>query len=449
MATRTTLVSVTEQLGALNLNGESHAQEQAQTNGTHGSGHDGQGFGTLAVHAGQTPDPVTGAVIPSISLSTTFLQRAPNDPIGGYDYSRAGNPTRANFEEAVAKLEKGTKALAYASGSAATSTIINMIPTGSHVILVNDVYGGTFRYMTKVASQNGIEFDFVELTEPNNIEKYIKPNTRLVWCETPTNPTLRLVDIRAISTIIARYNSDPKFAPAPTRDPPLPPPPTPQDGIPRITFVIDNTFMSPYNQNPLTLGADVVVHSVTKYLGGHSDVVMGVAVTSNPAIYARLKFLQNAIGAIPSPFDCWLAHRGLKTLHLRMQAHERNALRVATYLSSHAKVIEAIYPGLPSHPQHELAKRQQKGFGGMVSFMIKGGKEEASRFLSGLKLFALAESLGGVESLAELPSQMTHASLTPEARAALGVTDSLVRLSVGVEEIDDLIGDLEQALVKV
>ncbi|KAJ3335664.1 hypothetical protein HDU93_004760 [Gonapodya sp. JEL0774] len=432
--------------GSLTLataNGNGHTASEARADG-----HANLGFGTLAVHAGQSPDPVSGAVIPPISLSTTFLQRAPNDPIGGYDYSRAGNPTRANFEDAVAKLEHGTHALAYASGSAATSTIINMVPTGSHVILVNDVYGGTFRYMTKVAAQNGVEYDFVELRDPNNLIKYIKPNTRLVWCETPTNPTLRLVDIAAISAIIRRYNSDASFQLPAARDPPLPPPPTPQEGIPRISFVVDNTFMSPYNQNPLDLGADVVVHSVTKYLGGHSDVVMGVAITSNPAIYTRLKFLQNSIGAIPSPFDCYLAHRGLKTLHLRMRAHETNAGTIARYLEKHPKVLEAIYPGLESHPQHALAKRQQKGFGGMVSFRIKGGKDEASRFLSALKLFALAESLGGVESLAELPSVMTHASLTPEARAQLGVTDSLVRLSCGVEEVEDLVADLEQALAK-
>ncbi|KAJ3207718.1 hypothetical protein HDU67_007282 [Dinochytrium kinnereticum] len=378
------------------------------------------GFGTVAVHAGQDPDPITGAVIPPLSLSTTFAQ----DGAGlhkGYDYSRSGNPTRAAFEKAVAALEGGKYALAFASGSVTTATIVNMLKSGSHIVSVNDVYGGTFRYFTKVASNNGVEVSFVDMYDPENVRSVIKPNTKMIWIETPTNPTLRLVDIAAVAKI-AHERSD-------------------------ILVVVDNTFMSPYFQNPLTLGADIVVHSVTKYINGHSDVVMGVAITSNDEVFDKLKFLQNSIGGIPSPFDCFMANRGLKTLHLRMKRHEENAIAVAKYLESSPHVSAVYYPGLPSHRQHELAVRQQKGFGGMVTFRIKANTLEASnKFLNSLRLFALAESLGGVESLAELPAVMTHASLTPEARKELGVDDGLIRLSVGIEESKDLVQDVQQAL---
>ncbi|KAI8920296.1 hypothetical protein PhCBS80983_g04409 [Powellomyces hirtus] len=378
------------------------------------------GFGTLAVHAGQEPDPTTGAVIPALSLSTTFAQSSAGVH-KGYDYSRSGNPTRNAFEVAVAALEKGKYALAFSSGSVTTATVLNMVGQGGHVVSVNDTYGGTFRYFTKVAKRNGVEVDFVDLYDPNNLKKAMKSNTKIVWIETPTNPTLRLVDIQAVADIVHSH--------------------------PGALLVVDNTFMSPYFQTPLTLGADIVVHSVTKYINGHSDVVMGMAITNSDEIRDELRFLQNSIGGVPSAFDCFLANRGLKTLHLRMKRHEENAMAVSKFLEAHPKVGEVIYPGLASHKQHELAKRQQKGFGGMVAFRLKNGDLDASnKFLSTLKLFALAESLGGVESLAELPAVMTHASLTPEAREALGVTDSLIRLSVGVEDAEDLIADIETGL---
>ncbi|KAJ3168225.1 hypothetical protein HDU88_001664 [Geranomyces variabilis] len=378
------------------------------------------GFGTRAVHAGQEPDPITGAVIPALSLSTTFAQSAAGVH-KGYDYSRSGNPTRNAFETAVAALENGKHALAFSSGSVTTATVLNMVGMGGHVVSVNDTYGGTFRYFTKVAKRNGVEVDFVDLADPENLRSKMKQNTKIVWIETPTNPTLRLVDIVAVAQIVHSF--------------------------PNALLVVDNTFMSPYFQTPLDLGADIVVHSVTKYINGHSDVVMGMAVTNSDAIAEELRFLQNSIGGVPSAFDCFLANRGLKTLHLRMKRHEENAIAVSRFLESSPKVAQVIYPGLESHPQHALAKRQQRGFGGMVSFRLRNGDLRASNtFLSTLKLFALAESLGGVESLAELPAVMTHASLTPEAREALGVTDSLIRLSVGVEDAEDLIRDIQAGL---
>ncbi|KAH9248259.1 hypothetical protein BASA81_014105 [Batrachochytrium salamandrivorans] len=377
-------------------------------------------FNTLAVHAGQEPDPVTGAVIPPLSLSTTFVQAAAGVH-KGFEYSRAGNPTRQNFEAAVAALEGAKYGLAFASGSATTATVTSLAGAGSHIVCVNDVYGGTFRYFTKVANNNGIETSFVDLNDPETLRAAIKPNTKLIWVETPTNPTLRLVDIAAVAQIAHSF--------------------------PNVLLVVDNTFMSSYFQRPLELGADIVVHSVTKYLNGHSDVVMGIALTSNDAVFERLKFLQNAIGGIPSPFDCFMANRGLKTLHLRMERHAFNAMAVAKYLEASPFVQQVIYPGLPSHPQHELATRQQHGYGGMLSFRIKNATLATSNaFLSGLRVFALAESLGGIESLAELPVIMTHASVSPEIRAQLGITDSLIRMSVGIEDQRDLIADIEQAL---
>ncbi|KAI8809391.1 Cys/Met metabolism PLP-dependent enzyme-domain-containing protein [Cladochytrium replicatum] len=394
------------------------------TNGTtngHAAAH--HGFGTLAVHSGQEHDPITRAVIPPISLSTTFSQSAAGVH-SGYDYSRSGNPTRANFETAIAALEKARFGLAFASGSATTATLVHLVKAGGHVVVVNDTYGGTFRYFTKVAEPvNGVEVTFVDLRNAENLKGALKENTQMVWIETPTNPTLRLIDISAVATIAHAH--------------PL-----------RPLLVVDNTFLSPYFQNPLLHGADVVVHSVTKYLNGHSDVIMGVAATNDEAIYSRLKFLQNSIGAIPSPMDCYLAQRGLKTLHLRMRQHQTNALAVATLLSHRTDLVaEVIYPGLPSHPQHDLALKQQSGFGGMVSFRFASRNlEQSNAFLGALKLFALAESLGGVESLAELPAVMTHASLTEEARRELGVDAGLVRLSCGVEETEDLVEDIKKAL---
>ncbi|KAJ3367065.1 hypothetical protein GGF32_000127 [Allomyces javanicus] len=381
-----------------------------------------RGLGTDAVHAGQDPDPVTGAVIPPISLSTTFKQRAAGQD-SGYDYSRSGNPTRKAFETAVAALEHGKYGLAFASGSATTATVVASLPKGSHIVSVNDVYGGTYRFFTKVAPTLGYSTTFVDLADPANVLSAIRPDTRLVWIETPTNPTLRLVDIAAVAAHAHRANKG-------------------------IIVVVDNTFLSPYFQQPLALGADVVVHSVTKYINGHSDAVMGVAVTSRDDLYEKLKFLQNSIGAVPSAFDCFLANRGLKTLHVRMAQHARNAAAVAAALESSPLVENVIYPGLKSHPQHELAKRQMRGFGGMISFRIKGDLATSNAFLRHLKYFTLAESLGGVESLAELPAVMTHGSVAPEDRAVLGITDTLLRLSVGIEETEDLVQDVLQALQK-
>ncbi|KAI9184106.1 cystathionine gamma-lyase cys3 [Blastocladiella emersonii ATCC 22665] len=378
--------------------------------------------GTDAVHAGQEPDPVTGAVIPPISLSTTFKQRAAGEH-SGYEYSRSGNPTRNAFEAAVAALEKAKHALAFSSGSATTATVVASLPKGSHIASVNDVYGGTYRYFTKVAPTLGYSASFVDLYNPENIKSAIQPNTRMVWIETPTNPTLRLVDIAAVAKAAKSVNKD-------------------------ILVVVDNTFLSPYFQRPLTLGADLVVHSVTKYINGHSDAVMGVAATNRDDVHEKLRFLQNAIGAVPSAFDCFLANRGLKTLHLRMERHGHSALAIARALEASPYVDEVLYPGLPSHKQHELAKRQMRGFGGMISFRIKGNLDSANAFLRSLKYFTLAESLGGVESLAELPAVMTHGSVSPADRAALGITDTLVRLSVGIEDTDDLLADVQQALVK-
>lgn len=376
------------------------------------------GFSTRAVHAGQEPDKVTGAVIPPISLSTTFKQPAAGEHLG-FDYSRSGNPTRQVFEKAVAALEKGKYGLAFSSGSATTASIVQSLGADSHVISVNDVYGGTYRYFTKVASQFGISTDFVDMYDPNNIERYFKPNTKLVWIETPTNPTLRLVDVRAIAKRVHNHGA---------------------------MLVVDNTFLSPYFQNPLELGADVVIHSVTKYINGHSDVVMGIAVTNNEDFYNKLKFMQNSFGAVPSPFDCYLARRGLMTLEVRMKAHASNAMTIARFLEKHRYINEVIYPGLPSHPQHELAQRQQKGFGGMLSFRMKGTLANVNAFLSQLQYITLAESLGGVESLIEVPAVMTHGSVSAEDRALLGITDTLVRFSVGIENVEDLMKDLDQAL---
>ncbi|KAJ1735291.1 cystathionine gamma-lyase cys3 [Coemansia biformis] len=376
------------------------------------------GFGTLAIHAGSKPDPATGAVIPPLSLSTTFKQRAVGDFV--YEYSRSDNPNRANLEAAIAALEHAAHGFAFSSGSATTATILNTLAPGSHVISVNDVYGGTHRYLNKVASSVGVETTFVDLASIDNLRDAVRDNTRIVWIETPTNPTLRLVDIAAAAE--AAHEAG-------------------------LFVVVDNTFLSPYFQTPLDLGADIVVHSATKYINGHSDVVMGVAATNDDALASKIRFLQNAIGAVPSPFDCYQAQRGIKTLHLRMRQHAENAQRVAEFLEASPLVDSVIYPGLPSHPQHALARRQMRGFGGMVSFRIKGDTHTADRFLQRTHLFTLAESLGGVESLAELPARMTHAGLAPEERAELGITDNLIRLSVGIEDADDLIDDIEQALV--
>jgi cystathionine gamma-lyase len=378
---------------------------------------------TRFIHAGQNPDPVTGALCTPISLSTTFAQHSPGVTYSGYEYSRTGNPTRKAFEECMASSEGAKYGLAFSSGLAATATILNMYGPGTHIISSDDVYGGTRRLFTRVCSPNqGVEFSFVNTSDPTTIEAAIKPNTKLIWLETPTNPTLKISDIQLIAEIAHKHG---------------------------VHLYADNTFCSPYGQHPIELGADVVIHSCTKYIGGHTDVVMGVVVTSNEDIYTKIKFLQNAIGAVPSPFDCFLAMRGMKTLHLRMKAHQENAMRVAQMLESHQKVQKVVYPGLPSHPQHEIAVRQMKCFTGMITFYLKGGLPEARKFLENTKLFVCAESLGAVECLMEHPGLMTHASVPVEVRAELGIDDSMIRLSIGVENIEDILQDIIRALEAV
>lgn len=379
-------------------------------------------FGTLAVHAGSPHDPTTGAVIESISLSTTFAQTSVGKPVGKYEYSRSSNPNRDHFETAVAAIEHAKHALAFSSGSATTALILQSLAAGSHVISVSDVYGGTHRYFTQVAKAHGVKVTFTPEIEVD-IRDHITPETKLVWIETPSNPTLRLVDIRAVATAAHEHG---------------------------IQVVVDNTFMSPYLQNPLDHGADIVVHSVTKYINGHSDVVMGVAAFNSDAMMQRLSFLQNAIGAIPSPFDCWLAHRGLKTLHLRAREASTNATAVAKVLEGSPHVIAVNYPGLDSHPHRAIAVKQHRNGmgGGMLSFRIKGGSASAERFCQYTNIFTLAESLGGVESLVEVPSSMTHAGIPKNQREAVGVFDDLVRISCGVEDAEDLIADVLQALEK-
>jgi len=379
----------------------------------------GKGFATRAIHAGQPPDPTTGAVCVPISLATTYAQDSPGDH-KGYEYSRSGNPTRDAFEACVASCENAKYGIAFASGSAATVTIINLLQSGDHVVTIDDVYGGTNRYFRRVAMPvNNMEFTFVDFTKEGELEKAFRPRTKMVWLETPTNPTLKIADIRKAADIAHRHNA---------------------------IVVVDNTFMSPALQNPLDFGADIVVHSVTKYINGHSDVVMGVVALNDDSLYTQLRFLQNAIGAVPAPFDCYMALRGLKTLKLRMMQHSQNAMRVAELLSKHPKVASVTYPGLPSHPQYHLAKAQMRAPGGMITFILKGGLSEARQFLEALRLFVCAESLGAVECLAEHPAIMTHASVPPEQRKVLGISDSLIRLSVGIEDIEDILADLSAAL---
>ncbi|KAL7627692.1 cystathionine gamma-lyase cys3 [Parahypoxylon ruwenzoriense] len=380
------------------------------------------GFGTLAVHAGAPHDPTTGAVIEPISLSTTFEQTSVGKPVGSYEYSRSSNPNRDNFEKAVAALEHAKYALAFGSGSAATATILQSLAAGSHVISVSDVYGGTHRYFTRVAKAHGVTVTFTPQIEVD-IAEHIRDNTKLIWIESPSNPTLRLVDIRAVASAAHARG---------------------------VAVVVDNTFLSPYVQNPLDHGADIVVHSVTKYINGHSDVVMGVAALNSEELRDRLAFLQNAGGAVPSAFDCWLAHRGVKTLHLRVRQSSANATAVAKALEASPYVIAVNYPGLDSHPHRDIALRQHRNGmgGGMLSFRIKGGHAAAERFCQLTKIYTLAESLGGIESLVEVPSAMTHAGIPRDQREAVGVFDDLVRISSGIEEPEDLVRDVQQALEK-
>jgi cystathionine gamma-lyase len=378
------------------------------------------GFGTLAVHAGAPHDPVTGAVIAPISLSTTYEQTEVGKPVGIYEYSRSANPNRDNFEQAVAALEHAKYALAYSSGSATTANVLQSLAAGSHVISVSDVYGGTHRYFTKVAKAHGVHVTFTPQIELD-ISEHITDDTKLIWIETPSNPTLRLVDIRAVATVAHARG---------------------------VLVVVDNTFLSPYVQNPLDHGADIVVHSVTKYINGHSDVVMGVAAFNSEELKERLAFMQNACGAVPSAFDSWLAHRGLKTLHLRARQASVNGLAVARALEASPHVIVVHYPGLDSHPHRAIALKQHRDGlgGGMVSFRIHGGRAAAERFCRFTQIYTLAESLGGIESLVELPSAMTHAGIPRDQREAVGVFDDLVRVSNGIEEPEDLVRDVLQAL---
>jgi cystathionine gamma-lyase len=377
-------------------------------------------FGTRAIHAGQQPDPATGAIMTPIYATSTYVQQSPGVH-KGFEYSRSQNPTRFAYEGCIAALEGGARAFAFASGLAATATILDTLDSGDHIIASDDMYGGTFRLFERVRRRSaGLTFTYVDMSEPANIRGAVTPRTRLIWIETPSNPMLKLIDLAAVAEI-GRDSA--------------------------AVTVADNTFASPWVQRPIEHGFDVVMHSATKYLNGHSDVIGGVAVVRENAAFAeRLGFLQNATGAVPSPFDSFLVLRGLKTLHLRMRTHCENALRIAAWLEAHPRVERVIYPGLRSHPQHELAKRQMNGFGGMITLLVRGGLNETRPFLERCRIFALAESLGGVESLIEHPAIMTHASVPAEQRAELGIADNLVRLSVGVEDVEDLMADLDQAL---
>jgi cystathionine gamma-lyase len=373
---------------------------------------------TLAVHAGQAPDPTTGAVMTPVYLTSTYVQEGPGKH-KGFEYSRTRNPTRDALEGCLAALEGGRHGLAFASGLAATDAVMHLLSAGDHVVTSDDVYGGTFRIFDKVFRRHGVAFDAVDMTDPSNVARALRPETKLVWIESPTNPMLKLADLAAIARLARERGA---------------------------RTVVDNTFATPFFQRPLSLGIDLVVHSTTKYLNGHSDVVGGAVVTDDADLHARLAFLQNAVGGVPSPMDSFLVLRGLKTLPVRMERHAANALAVARFLEGQPGVERVIYPGLPSHPQHALARGQMRGFGGMVTFVLRGGLSAATAFLRAVRVFACAESLGGVESLIEHPAIMTHASVPPAARAALGISDGLIRASVGIEHVDDLVDDLRRGL---
>ncbi|WP_375767004.1 cystathionine gamma-synthase [Archangium gephyra] len=375
-------------------------------------------FDTLAIHAGQEPDPTTGAIMTPVYLTSTYVQAGPGEH-KGFEYSRTQNPTRNALQDCLAALEGAKHGLAFASGLAGTDMLMHMLEAGDHVVVSDDVYGGTFRIFDKVFRRHGLSFSWVDLSNPDNFEKAITPKTKMVWVESPTNPMLKLIDLPRIAETAKKRN---------------------------ILSVCDNTFMTPYFQRPMDLGFDVVTHSTTKYINGHSDVVGGFVCTSNEELAQKMYFLQNAVGGVPGPMDCFLVLRGVKTLGVRMERHAQNALKVAQYLATHPKVAKVTYPGLESHPQHALARKQMKGFGGMMTFDIKGGLEAARKFLKTVKIFACAESLGGVESLIEHPAIMTHASVPKETREQLGISDGLIRLSVGIEDAQDLVDDLKQAL---
>jgi len=375
---------------------------------------------TLAIHAGQEPDPISGAVMTPIVLASTFAQDGPAVMRGPYDYSRAGNPTRTALEQCLAALEGATHGIAFGSGCAAMTAVLMTLKSGDHVLVGDDVYGGTFRIFDKVMKQFGLDATFMDMSDPAKVREAIRPNTRMIWVETPSNPMLKVFDIAALSEVAKKA---------------------------RLTLVVDNTFATPMLQRPLDLGATAVVHSTTKYLNGHSDVVGGAALTSDKELAEKLHFLQKAVGGVPSPFDCYMVLRGLKTLGVRIRQHVQSAKVLVDLLSRHKQVARVFYPGLESHPGHAIAARQMKGFGGMISFDLRVGDKgtaPSAAFLKALRVFTCAESLGGVESLAELPAIMTHASLTPEARQAAGIGDGLIRLSVGLEDIEDLEEDLDR-----
>lgn len=376
-------------------------------------------FSTRAIHVGQAPDPTTGSTIVPIYQTSTYTQDAPGQH-KGFDYSRTVNPTRVALEACLASLENAKHGLCFASGMAATAAVMNILSAGDHVVVTDDLYGGTYRFFDKVLTRYGLSFSYVDVTDPEIVDAAIHAATRLVWLETPTNPLLKLADIEAIAHVCRRRG---------------------------VLLAVDNTFATPYLQNPLDLGADLVVHSTTKYLGGHSDAVGGFAATNKRELHEIVKFHQNSVGGVPGPMDCFLVLRGVKTLAIRMREHERNARAVAAFLDDHPEVERVFYPGLLDHPQHELAKRQMRGFGGMVSFELVGGAERAKHFATKTEVFSLAESLGGVESLICHPVSMTHGSIPKEVREAHGVTDGLLRLSVGIEAQADIIDDLQQALL--
>jgi cystathionine gamma-lyase len=377
-------------------------------------------FDTKVIHAGQAPDPRTGAVMTPIYATSTYAQSSPGEH-KGYDYARTRNPTRDALEACLAELEGGAAAFAFASGMAAIGTVLELLDAGAHVVAMHDLYGGSYRILERVRKRSAnLSAAFVDLSRPENLETALRPNTRMVWVETPTNPLLKLVDLQAIAALARKH---------------------------KLIAVCDNTFASPWIQRPLEHGFDVVVHSTTKYLNGHSDVIGGAAVVGDPSLGEKLAFLQNAVGGVPSPFDAFLTLRGIKTLAVRMERHCENAMEIACYLEKHPKVSKVVYPGLPSHPQHALARRQMsERYGGMVSAVLKGGLAASRRFLERCSLFTLAESLGGVESLIEHPAIMTHASLPEDVRAGLGIDEGLVRLSVGIEDAGDLLAEMKYAL---
>src|SRR5438128_8285602 len=377
-------------------------------------------FATKAIHAGQEPDPSTGAIMTPIFQTSTYAQTGLGEH-KGYEYARSSNPTRTALEACIAALEDGKYGLAFASGMAAESAILSLLSAGDHIVSCDDLYGGSYRIFERVMRRYTVETSYVPADDLDAYEQAIRPNTKMVWLETPTNPLLRLVDIRAIAEIAHRYN---------------------------LLVVVDNTFASPYFQQPLKLGADIVVHSTTKYINGHSDVIGGALVLNDETVYEAIKFYQNAAGGVPSPFDCWLTLRGIKTLAVRMRQHEENARAVAAFLAEHPRVEKVYYPGLVSHPDYQLAKRQMSGFGGMVSFQFKGTRADVDKIVRRFKVFVLAESLGGVESLVCHPVSMTHGSIPKEIREARGLTDTLLRLSVGIEDAEDLLADLQQALAE-